>query len=1214
MAEIDSLTIRIQAETGAAVAQLKQITKIVEKLNTAANDKGWKSFTSGMSSLGKAADSVEKLSTALKGLQNMQVTPQLKENFDKITSSTESLPGASKNISQFNRAVTKLITIGSDSDRMSRSFQNITGILGKMSHTLAHTKFQELADGIKSFASSLGSIKKLGAAEDLSANFTAVAQAVAKFSHQLNDAVSDDTLSRLERIASALGTISSAAGTATRTVERLRKQSIEDSSAKKFADAWKSAINAIETVNKAVSKVGSELYGAFDSTGIISDLGGMSRAITKNIPILGELTEAWKSAASQIKSIVLSNASVVDKAASIVLVRISTLTRALYSIVKLPVSSAAMGSTKGIISMIAAPLKNLANNVTDLTKRWNRFTSSLSRIAIYRLIRSALKEISKAMKEGIQNLYMWGQAWADTYSSAAKFVDTMDRLATAFLYLKNAVGAMVSPLLDYVAPIIDSLVDKFVALTNAINQAMAALSGASVWRKALKYQYSYADAADLSTKKAKELKRTVLGFDELNRLDDPNKGSGGSNKDDLDYSKMFEEAPVDSWIQNILESTSWRILGTGIANKINESLANIKWDSVKSSARIWARRFGSLLDGVLMGISFPLVGKSVAEGLNTVALSINTFFKEFHFRDLGENLSNGFTSFINNLEWGDIGEALTQKWKALFELVIGFKDVDLTGLGKGIVELFSRAIGNIPVKDFVGAIQTLLPKIGKEFGIAIGGIIKTTNKTIKGIDAEGLGSSFSTAIDNMLRGIDPKEAGIFLSNGIKKIIDFATGALKTLPFDTMKTWISDMITSMFENIDLKQGVQNAVDIASKIVELLTTAVNAIPWEDVGEAIESADTTELKNGIKGLFNSAVDGLERTGFMDEIAGGLAAYLGIKLGGAVSKIIPSVIAGSIARGGATAGASGAGGGLVGSLMSALVPSGAVAAAGAMLGQQFSHYIIGPVLERFGSSDAELYKNWTFFGEGGLFQASLDNAKFHIDDFITNLNNFGATHGLVMENITSGNALFGGSFDLLKALISGDSEEINTSVTSIKDGFSLMRETWETEHPLISAGFDSIYDTIKNSKIESAWASIMGGLYLKADSALGDIEKRFGAAFDFLTGGIKDLLKGTNDLSDTLGKGINTQPRMNVAMRASGGLVDKGDLFLAGEAGPEIVTSYGGESAVMNMEQIISAISQSVAMASGGDITVQAVFDGDVIDKRIITAQQRQSLRSGR
>ena len=65
MAEIDSLTIRIQAETGSAVAQLKQITKLVEQLNTVANDKGWKSFTNGISRLGKASENVEKLACSV---------------------------------------------------------------------------------------------------------------------------------------------------------------------------------------------------------------------------------------------------------------------------------------------------------------------------------------------------------------------------------------------------------------------------------------------------------------------------------------------------------------------------------------------------------------------------------------------------------------------------------------------------------------------------------------------------------------------------------------------------------------------------------------------------------------------------------------------------------------------------------------------------------------------------------------------------------------------------------------------------------------------------------------------------------------------------------------------------------------------------------------------------------------------------------------------
>ena len=50
------------------------------------------------------------------------------------------------------------------------------------------------------------------------------------------------------------------------------------------------------------------------------------------------------------------------------------------------------------------------------------------------------------------------------------------------------------------------------------------------------------------------------------------------------------------------------------------------------------------------------------------------------------------------------------------------------------------------------------------------------------------------------------------------------------------------------------------------------------------------------------------------------------------------------------------------------------------------------------------------------------------------------------------------------------------------------------------------------------------------------------------------------------------------------------------------------------MNMDQIISTIAQSVALANGGDITIPVILDGGMLDKVIVTAQQRQNLRSGR
>lgn len=53
------------------------------------------------------------------------------------------------------------------------------------------------------------------------------------------------------------------------------------------------------------------------------------------------------------------------------------------------------------------------------------------------------------------------------------------------------------------------------------------------------------------------------------------------------------------------------------------------------------------------------------------------------------------------------------------------------------------------------------------------------------------------------------------------------------------------------------------------------------------------------------------------------------------------------------------------------------------------------------------------------------------------------------------------------------------------------------------------------------------------------------------------------------------------DIPQLASGGTVRAGNLFIANERGPELVGSYGGQSAVVNNDQIVSAVSQGVAAA---------------------------------
>lgn len=98
----------------------------------------------------------------------------------------------------------------------------------------------------------------------------------------------------------------------------------------------------------------------------------------------------------------------------------------------------------------------------------------------------------------------------------------------------------------------------------------------------------------------------------------------------------------------------------------------------------------------------------------------------------------------------------------------------------------------------------------------------------------------------------------------------------------------------------------------------------------------------------------------------------------------------------------------------------------------------------------------------------------------------------------------------------------------------------------------------------------------------------------------------------------------RVSLPRLAKGGIVDAGQMFIAREAGPELVGSFNGKTAVMNNDQIVASVSKGVYSAVsaafssnmvGGDWTIQIVDNnGRVKSQDIITAIERRNRRDGK
>ena len=180
------------------------------------------------------------------------------------------------------------------------------------------------------------------------------------------------------------------------------------------------------------------------------------------------------------------------------------------------------------------------------------FWDSLKRIAFYRFVRSIIKGITDAFKTGITNMYHWSK---EVQGADRTFSKSMDRMATSALYLKNSLGAITAPLINSLAPVLDVIIDKVVEVINFFNMLISAISGADTYTVAKKAATEWDKAANKTSKAAKELRSTLLGFDEINRLNGNTTSSSSGGKDKTNYEDMFTTKPLEGIFKKISDVT-----------------------------------------------------------------------------------------------------------------------------------------------------------------------------------------------------------------------------------------------------------------------------------------------------------------------------------------------------------------------------------------------------------------------------------------------------------------------------------------------------------------------------------------------------------------------------------------------------------------------------------------------------------------------------------
>jgi len=262
-------------------------------------------------------------------------------------------------------------------------------------------------------------------------------------------------------------------------------------------------------------------------------------------------------------------------------------------------------------TVVSSAISLVSNQIKKITEPFTSLLKSLYRIALYRAIRSAIKAISQALREGTQNLALYSKGLEGLDAHNAN--EVLSRYASAFLYVKNAIATAVMPALRALVPLVEQAMFRLVDFINVIAQVGSAFFGTD-FTKAKYFWVDYADSLDDANGRAKALHHQLAQFDELNNLTAPSGGSGSDKvKDALD---MFEEAKIDSKIQGFVDKIK------NAFNTVKEMFAPVKkivdkakelfslswekvspnlkriWDSIK---KIWNQTLKPFITGFIDG-------------------------------------------------------------------------------------------------------------------------------------------------------------------------------------------------------------------------------------------------------------------------------------------------------------------------------------------------------------------------------------------------------------------------------------------------------------------------------------------------------------------------------------------------------------------------------------------------------------------------------------
>lgn len=286
------------------------------------------------------------------------------------------------------------------------------------------------------------------------------------------------------------------------------------------------------------------------------------------------------------------------------------------------------------------------------------------------------------------------------------------------------------------------------------------------------------DVAKNAKKAKKEIQQATRAFDELKVISkqSKDKGSGSGNKGSGsgsgaggsgggDVGKLVKTDTIyKDFVSNIKDLEG---LGKAISGALINAMRGIKWDEVYAKASGFGSGLAKFLNGLFEGQKgttlFGETGRLIANSLNTVLHALDSFGTTFDWKQFGNSIADGINKFFQNFDFALLAKTLNSWAKGAFDAVttalskISWKDV-----WKGVKEFLSNLdvktvaiiIGALTIKKILGLhlAKTALGIIGTSISKAIAGSIAAKLGVEIGANAT-IGEALSTGLSKKISGL-----------------------------------------------------------------------------------------------------------------------------------------------------------------------------------------------------------------------------------------------------------------------------------------------------------------------------------------------------------------------------------------------------------------------------------------------------------------------------